>query len=315
MDRRGMKRAAREALDGASCDHKKIITVYTLVPVAMALLLTAVNFLLDQAVEGTGGLSGLGVRSVLQTAQSLLSAGHMIFQLFWQMGFVYVVLGLSRRGSMTSRDLLEGFRQFGPVFRLQMLMAAVYLAVTIVASYVASAIFVFTPWAEPLADAMYNAATEEALMAAMEQCMIPLTVTVCAVLVILGAPVYYRLRMAQYLLMDQPKDGAVAAYRRSRAMMKGNRVELLKLDLSFWWFYLLEVAAYGLMWLDVILGALGVTLPWPDAVNYFLFTALYGAAYVLLYRWKGNQVNVTYAKVYASLLPPEEPVHRPVIEQ
>ena len=305
-DRRGLKAAARESLAAASYDPGKLILIHTGAMAALSLLIALLGYLLDRQIGGTGGLGGLGLRSVLETAQTVLSYGQIVVMLFWRMGYVYVTLQLSRRRAVGPGSLLEGFRNFLPVLRLQLMLALQSLGIVLLCVYLASAVFSFTPWAAPLMEA-YEVGTEEELLAAMEACMPPVMGLTVVAMLIVAVPYLYRLLLAELSLMDDPSLGARRAIRRSREMMQGNRRSLLMLDLSFWWFYLLELLISVLSYGDLLLMIFGVELPWSDTVNYYLFVVIAYVLQLALYRWRGNELQVTYAKFYEALLPNEEP--------
>lgn len=304
-DRRGLKAAANSALAKASYDPKRLILIHNGASVALGLILALLDFALEQQIGGTGGLGGIGLRSVLETVQSVLWIAQIAALLFWQIGYVFIALQLSREAEVTPGSLLQGFRNFGPVLRLRILISLICGGLAFAASYIASMIFSATPMSAPLMEAM-EVGTEEALMAAIESCMMPMTLIMLAVLAVLGLPLYYRLRMAEFALMENPRAGARAAIHKSRELMKGNRMKLFALDLSFWWFYLLEallcLVAYG----DMLLPLLGVSLPWSATVSYYIFLILCYIGQLLLYWWRGNEIQVTYAMAYQSLLPQEE---------
>ena len=96
--------------------------------------------------------------------------------------------------------------------------------------------------------------------------------------------------------------------RASSELTRYRRLGLFKLDLSFWWFYLLNAGTLVLCYGDVLLNLMGVSLPWSEDVSYFLFLVLYAAAQLALYWWRKNEVDVTYAQVYTDLQnPPPSP--------
>ncbi len=303
-DRQGLKFQAREALAGASFDPKKLILIHSGATVALGLVLALLDYLLEQQIGGTGGLSGVGLRSVLETVQTVLLIGQLLVSMFWQIGFAYVALKISRGEPAGISDLFQGFRQFGPVLRLRLLTGLLYGGISMACAYIASILFMFTPWANGL-DAAYEIGTEEALMAAMDAVMLPLTGIMVGVMLLVLVPYSYRLRQVEFALMENPRQGAAMAIRKSRWMMKKRRWALCKLDLRFWWFYALEVLTLVLADGDLILGMLGVELPWSSTVSYYIFLVLCYVATLVLYWWRGNEVQVTYAMAYQALKPEE----------
>jgi uncharacterized membrane protein len=61
-------------------------------------------------------------------------------------------------------------------------------------------------------------------------------------------PAYYRYRQAYYILLDNPEKDALQCIRESKEMMKGHKMDLFILDLSFiGWFLLAAVVAVALL--------------------------------------------------------------------
>lgn len=303
-DRRGLKEAAAEALGRASCNPKKLILIHTGASMAVSLVLSLVDHLLARQIGSTGGLGGIGLRSVLETAQTVLLFGQVAVMLFWQIGYVYASLGISRGEPVGPGSLLQGFRKFGPVLRLRLGLAFSYGGILFLSAYVASLIFTLTPWAAPMKEAL-ELGTEAAMLAAVEASTVPILVTYLLVCGILVVPFHYRLRMVEFLLMDHPEQGAMMAIRKSRLMMHKNRMKLLGLDLSFWWFYGLEILIGAIAYGDMLLPMLGISLPWSETVSFYAFLVLCYVGQLALYWWRGNEVQVTYAMAYRALLPEE----------
>ncbi len=301
-DRRGLKNEACQALQRASYDPKKLILIHTGATVVLGLILTLLDYLLETQIDSTGGLSGVELRSILETAQTVLIVTQMIVAIFWQIGYLYVAMKIGRGQETGVRDLFQGFRHFGPVLRLQLLVLVQYFWRFMLCAYLASMLVMFTPWADPLLQA-YEIGTEEALTAAMDAVMLPMTGIMLVVMLVVLVPYYFKLRQAQYALLEKPRDGAMAAIRKSKELMWGRRLELFKLDISFWWFYGLEMLASFVAYGDLILVMLGVELPWSATASYYIFLVLFYLCTLALYWWRGNEVQVTYARAYEALKP------------
>lgn len=301
-NRKGLKLEAKKALANAQYDPKKLILIHTGASIALSLILALVDYLLNLGIDETGGLSGVGMRSVLESIQSVLMIAQLAAAMFWQIGYIYVAQKISKGQTALPGDLLQGFRQFGPVLRLQLITSLMYTGICFGCVYLGSILFTLTPWSAPVMDA-YEIGTEEALLAAMDQVMLPMMGIMGVVMLVLMVPYYYRLRQAQYVLMENPAAGAMAAIRTSRALMQGRRMELFKLDLSFWWFYSLEMLTLFVADGELLLAMFGVTLPWSSNVSYYIFLVLCYLCTLVLYWWRGNEVQVTYARAYESLKP------------
>lgn len=308
-DRSGLTRRAGEALSGPSSAPRKLVLLYAGASAAVLLLVTAANFLLQSQIAGTGGLSGLGMRSMLETAIQVLQLAVNLLMPFWSFGYLSCILRMTRGQRFSLDGMLEGFRNFGPVLRLTLLRSAYFLMIAFLCLYPSMVIFLWTPLSAefqaiiaPLADqTAMGLVLDDATLAAATEAMAPMLLIYGLLFAVMAGPKYYSFRMADYCLMDDPKAGAMAALRRSTAMLFKNRLELLKLDLRFWWFYLLDGLTVALCYTDVLLAMAGITLPLSAEVSYFLFYVLYLAAQLGLYVLARNKVECTYAAGYECL--------------
>lgn len=316
MDIRKIKQSAAEAMAVAR-EPKKVILVYAGVMTLASLLLTLVNLWLSKQIAGTGGLANLGMRSILSTIQMALPLAQSVVLLCWDLGYLSAAMRFARKQYADHTDLLTGFRRFGPLLRLALAEGLIYMAILFVSSWLGAQIFVLSPFSREMMEAMMplmgSTATtteaflaDEAVMQAMNHAMLPLMAIVGTIFAVLAIPVAYRYRMANYRLVDKPQEGALAALRNSRAMMQGNGMKLLKLDLSFWWFYLLQALATLVCYGDAILPLLGVELPLTYEAGYFLFYGLYLVMqFGILYFFR-NPVEVAYVRAYESIRPQEK---------
>ena len=321
-DRHFLRNQARQRLANASYSPKKLILLHTGAVLLLSFLLAVADHLLEQQIGSTSGLSGIGSRSVLATAQAMLRLGQTVLLPFWQMGYLYVTMKLAREEAVSPWDLCEGFRRFSPVLRLNLLKTAIIVGIGIVGFNITSTVFFLSPFAAPLMEALEPllsdpsttndpAALQEILAASAEDVMIPLLIIGAIVILAISIPVLYHYRMASYFLMDSEKPRAFAAMRSSRKLMRYLCIDMFKLDASFWWFYLLEVLTGVLCYGDLILKWLGVTLPISAAGAYFLFLGLYLLSQLALYLWRKNELEVTYACAYEFLRSNHDPRPQP----
>lgn len=308
-DRRGLKKAANDSIKNAVCQPGKLVLFHTAAMLALSLVALVLDYALEQQIGSTGGLDGVGMRSVLETAQKSLRWAQIIALPFWQLGWVYATMKIARGETADKTDLLEGFRRFFPYLRLTVLKGLIFIGVAITAVYISSFVVMMTPLADPIMDMMTSDLaniTEAELLAQMERIAVPMTIISAVLSVALMVPFFYRFRMAEYVLLDTPGIGARAALRGSRILMRGNLWKLMGLDLSFWWFWLLTLIVSALGWSDVILPMAGIKLPWAAEISYFVAFALSAAAQLVLYYFCKAKVDVTYAHAYMTLLPNEE---------
>ena len=308
-DREGLKEAARQRLEFAAYDPQKLILVYAGVSIATMLLVTGLNYLLSEQIAGTGGLGGLGARAMLETVMQVLQTATNFALPFWTMGYLSCVLKIVRGQQFGLKDLLTGFKNFAPVIRLHFLYWAQFFILAFCCFYPSILIFMITPLADPLNEILAQVpqdsmelVLDEAMMEAITEAVIPMFVIFAVMFLLLAAPRFYNYRLAFYALLDDPQAGARVALGRSTMMMRGRKLDMFKLDLSFWWFYLLQVLTMALCYGEMILGWMGIQLPMDVELASYLFYGLYLAAQLGLCVWAQNGVECTYAAGYDALL-------------
>ena len=314
FDYHHLRNEADRALHGAVVSPKKLIAIHSGVAIGLELLLSVLSHLLGQGIAGTGGLSGIGMRAVLETAQTVLQFVSLVLLPFWSIGYIRAVLQWADWAPADAPVLLHGFRRWGAVLRLQLLQGFLYCALLLVGAQLAGVIFLLTPAAQPLYALTeelaaagitdpYDLMENEAYMAAAMK-MVPYVLAVAALLV---APLAYRLRFAEYILMDIPQAGALGAMLGSWHLTRRNCLSLLKLDLRFWWFYLAQGLIVLLGYGDMLLPMLGVQLGVDADVAMFGFYIAALICEFVLFVWQKNRVFTVYGLAYRQLAVPRQP--------
>ncbi len=311
--RRELKAAAAQSLRQCEFSPKKLVLIYAGAQLGLSLLVSLLSYFLDLQADSASGLSGIASYSVLATVQSVLSLAQMLVVPFWAMGYRFAVLQIADGRQARPASLLEGFRRFGPTFRLKLLEGLLYFAVCLVGVYVGTMIFTFTPLAAPLYETIMPYADaavldeaallelEAVLYEAMAECILPIIAIVGGVCLLLLAPIFYRFRMADFCLLDAPGMGALRALGQSARLLKRKKWKLFRLDLSFWWYYLLVVASLAVCYADLFAQELGISLPVDAGVASLLCIALYCLCTLALSWWRENEVSATYAVAYLTL--------------
>ncbi len=290
-------------------NHRRLVLISAGVTALAGLLASALNLLLEQGIGTTGGLGGLGLRSALTTVQSLISILMTVLLPFWAFGYTAVTLKLADGHPVADQDLLHGFRIFRPVLRLILLQELLYMLLALVCMHVGNTLLSFTPLASDVYDLMLPVLLEGGDIAsldpdALSQAMIPMFIGCLVLFAAVAIPVSYRMRMAQFILLDQPQAGARRAIAESFYITKGNVLALVRLDLHFWWFYLLEAVLAVICYGDVLLPLVGIEIN--GTVAFFLFYVISLALQLALYWQVKNRVSVTYAHAYRALSPAKE---------
>ena len=293
----------------------RIILIHTAVTLLLSLLLSIADHLLNRQIGATGGLGGMGTRSILTTVQSMLRLAQVVLLPFWQVGYTYYVLKVSQAQPAGTSDLYEGFRRFGPVLRLKAFMVILMIPLSIVSAYAGIILFLATPWAAPMMQAMNTLITDtvdeetmiNALMPLVLDQIVPISILFGLCFLVGAFFLFFRFRFAELWLMDHPQGGALAALVNSHKLMKGNWKAMLRVDLGFWWFYLLELLVTALAFGDIALGMMGIEMTTDAFGSYLIFFGLYLCGQLALYWWKRNYVSATYAQAYLALCPQEQP--------
>ena len=151
--------------------------------------------------------------------------------------------------------------------------------------------------------ATVSTVVDAALEAKLLGSLLPMVLITSLLVLVLVAILYYRFRMADYVILDEPGIPAMLALRRSAFMMKKNYKKMFQLDLSMWWYYLamllVTLVGYG----DMVLTLMGVALPISSTASFFITMFLYLGLNFLVILFLRPQVEVTYGLAYESLKP------------
>lgn len=298
-------------------EPKKVVLTYAGIIAGSSLIVNAVKYLLDGQIDQTGGLQNIGTRSMLSTASTVLTIVQMLLVMCIALGYTAAMLRIARGQYASSSTLKAGVERLWVLLRTRLLQLTVYFSVCFALCLLLVNVYMMTPLSNSLVTALLPLAesgitTAEALLeselflSAASEAMMPLMIAYIVVLL----PVLWLLvamyRLSDYLLIDQPQLGALGALRESRKRMRGNLKMLLRIDFSFWWYYLLQVVVGFLVYLDVILALCGIQLPLSNTAYFFVVVLIYLAADFAVRYFFSNRVNVTYALFYDHLCPKKE---------
>lgn len=295
---------------------KRVVAIYAAVTLGLSALVTVAGLLLELMMSQATGLGGMGRRTILSSAQTLLPWVAALITMCVELGYQASMLRIARGQYTSPRTLRLGFDRFWLLLRCVVLEGLILFGIVFVGIYLATMLFMFTPWSsgavELLTPVLENVTLlspevvlDDALYAQLMQAMIPAFILCAVVSAALAVPVLFRLRMVRFVIIDKPGIGAVAALRESRKMTKGNCLKLLKLDVSLWRYYGASLAAGILCYGDLLLALLGVQLPMDETVASYLFFAVYLAVQFAVYYFLRNPAETAYAIAYDSIRPKE----------
>ena len=311
MNIRAIKKRARITLKKTKPDYRKLVFLHGAVSAGAMVLVMLLSYLVSLMDQNSGGLAGMQNGAILNTTQSILSLTVSCVLPFWGVGILFTSL-LVVRGQMVNFSMLtQGFRRVGPLLRYGILLVAILMGVAIGCSYVASIYMIVVPIPEAVAVALKPYASEElidpnVLMESLPpefwRYMAPAFGLIAVAMIAVMIPILCRFSMAQYVILDGEGVGARMSMGISSAMTKGYRWDIFKLELSFWWYYLLQFLLAALVELPELLVVMGVTLPIsPDVLGLITYLVYSGLSLVLLY-FAGAYVGTTNACAFEFLL-------------
>lgn len=310
--RREIRQTASRTLKSAPGNPRMVALAYGGIICLLSLISTGLSYYLNSEIANTGGLSNMGLRSILSTIETILPIIAAVVTLGLEVGYAGAMLDVAR--GTHPRSLASGFYRFGPMIRAALLQGLIYFGVIIAALYVSTWIFMLLPAYGKLYEIMEPILTsvtvmdtsftmDDATLMAAAEAMIPMMWIFAAVAVIALIPISYQFRMVTFCIADADHPRVRLAMKESRQMMRRNCFALFRLDLGFWWYYLLQALVSLVCYGDLLLPMLGITLPWSGTVSYFLFLVLSVALSLAVYVFCMNKVTVTYATAYETLRP------------
>lgn len=277
------------------------------VSLGAGLIGSLLGLVLDAMIGDAGGLSGLETRSMLESIRSLLESGISMALPFWEIGLVFLSLQLARGEETETGSLLQGFRRFAPVLRLLLLKFLILMGATFALTYLFTAVAAYLPGTEEAATQLLpllesgEAIDPEPVLAIMADTMLPAILLFVGAFLLVWVFISFRLRMAEYAIMSDDTHRAMAAIRGSWYLTKGNCSALLRLDLGFWWIYLIDGLVVGIFYLEWLLPAVGVPLPLDQTTLSWVAYGLYLVLRLVTYTFLHPRMQVTYALAYDAL--------------
>lgn len=305
-----LRSQAENRLHSAPYSPRRLVLIHTAVSLGASLVLGLLNLLFSYMIADTGGLGGMATRSMLETAQTVLELAVTAALPFWNIGLTRAAICWARGESAEMPTLLEGFRRCRSVLGIKLLTGAILLGLGMAVSYIGTMLFLFTPFAGRLMEVLdpilqqSGSLTPEMLlsdevMAQISTATKPLMLLLGVLFAAVAIPAWYRIRFADFAVMDGGR--SLLSLFHSFRITKKKALQIFKIDLHFWWFYLLQALSVALCYGDSILAALGVQLSIAPEWSYVLFYAVGILCQGLLLWYYQAQVSATYALAYDAL--------------
>ena len=91
-----LKKNASERVSAAE-KSRKIVLIYAATVTVLALLVTVISYVLKLQIAQLGGLSNMGLRSVLSTIQSVLPMIQSLFVMSLELGYIAAMVRIARQ--------------------------------------------------------------------------------------------------------------------------------------------------------------------------------------------------------------------------
>lgn len=293
-------------------EPQKVVLIYAAILAAAALAGNLAGYLLDGQISQAVGLQGMNTRAVLSTATVVVTIAQLLLVEGLALGYCAAMLRIARGQYASGSTLKAGLERLWLLVRTRLLEGVILTAMSFALWMVVVNIYMLTPFSNRLVLSMMplveaGELTTEAMLSLWSTAYpVLLPVTVLYVVALIPLLWYFSAvyRLVDYLLIEKPQLGALGALQESRRRMRGSKRMLLRVDLSFWWYYLLQ-AATKVLYTGLILAALGVTLSVSPTVFLVAALVIYLAADFAVRYFFSNRVAVTYALFYDSLCPKE----------
>lgn len=304
---RELKSAAAHALS-VGREPKKLILGYACAFTLLALVVSVIDFAVSSELDKAVGLSNLGLNSLLSTVQVILPIAQTLVVLCLSLGYQSGMLRIGRKLYADHNELKTGFRRFWPLLRCTALQAVLYFALCFLLIYPTIALFMLTPFSNNFWT-LYNSITvvDESAIMQVSDSLMPMMVIFLILYLAACIPIQFHFRMAHFILLDKPQEGAFSALRGSFRMMRRNCLNLFKVDLHLWWYHLAVAAMTVISYGNLLLPLLGISLPWSDTVSFYVFYGIYLAGMFGVDYFLRNRAELTYVMAYEALRPKEQP--------
>ena len=274
---------------------------YALTVAGISLVIQLVNFITTRQMDSTGGLAGIGTRSILTFIQSIVALGGTAVLPFLEYGHYAVALNTARGDESQPATLLTGLRRFFPLLRLLLLRFGLGILLMMAASNIGGMVYMMLPQSQSALAAIEpilsdpNALTDPNTATELLGIVWPMYAIIGVVFLALMIPALYRLRLSDFAV-TAGSNRAFAAMLTSWRAMRGNCLQLLRLDLRLCGFYLLTGVAAVLAYGDTLFGVPGDLGFW---VFFLLSLGLQTAVTALFV----PRVHTAYATFYFSHYP------------
>ncbi len=248
-----LKRASLTRLRRYGKRPYKLAFYSVAIALAVQLLVSAMGYWVLN-YQGGEGLDGMGSVTMIQTVHELLSTASSLLIPLWTLGFTAAIMAFMDWQDPADTVLLKGMRRWWDFLKLYLLEGIFMFFLMIAVSMPIGFLVSLTPWGrEPVNLPDPEIVGEVKYIAAAVDAAAPLLILYALAFLVVGMFFAYRLRFTNYLILNG-WIGVFSAMVTSFQMTKGYVWSMIKLDLSFWWYYLVTGVLMGAYVAVVLLG-------------------------------------------------------------
>ena len=219
-----LKKKASNRLQSGN-DPKRVVLVYAGIVALSSLVVTVVQDLLDSQISQTGGIQNIGTRSMLTTADTVLTIAQLLLVMCLTLGYTGSMLRIARGQYASPNSLKAGGERIWVLLRTRLLQMLIMTAAAFALCFLVINVCLLTPLSNRVIAVMGTVSAEELLsnglaLMGLYSAMLPIILIYLVALVPLLWYFSCTYRMVDYLLIDRPQLGAFGVLRESRRMMQ-----------------------------------------------------------------------------------------------
>ena len=196
----------------------------------------------------------LGVNLALFWAPSIASIADFLITPAFILSITMIFLALTRGIRPRVADVFKGFGMFGKALLLQLLMTFFLFMWSLIA-LIPMAIMLTQFFSYSFDMIIHNGAFTEELYLLQDMMYIRQLLAIILVTSLAMIPMYikyFSYSMSYYVLAENPCINAIGSLNESKRIMKGHKMRLFVLYLSFIWWWLLGIVTCGIAFIYVI---------------------------------------------------------------
>lgn len=299
---RNIKHSATQLLQQNQGSYRHLVRTHSFISTGTWLLLFIICYVI-QNLTPDGGLSNLGMHSILLTIQVSLILLRLFMAPLWEKGLTFVALEFVRGHRNTPKELNEGFFHLKPTSGSMFIQGLQYFLMYFISGSVTSLVLTLLP----LSQTFYSDITKllldpsTPLRGRMLIAAGVYSIVFLCILLYLCLRVFYRYRLTGPIILDNENISGTKATFNSRRLMRGHKKALLKLDLSYWWFHFPSLLGLVVPIFVLFITGSEITLSFKQEATLIMIAALTWLMRLMIHYFTKHKVCAVYVLFYEQL--------------